>query len=368
VTYTLLGADGRPYRSAAPGTLGGHRRSKGYGRLDCPTALRWIAKGHYVRHRVFFADEATALAAGYRPCAVCLPDRYAAWKACAMTIRLVPRAPFDGDHLLSHLAARAVPGVEMVSPKGFSRQVSLAGGSASIALRLDGGEVEAVVRVSDRRDVHEAVRRCRWLLDLDADPAAIAAALGDDPLLAPLVAARPGLRSPGAADGAELAVRAVVGQQISIAGARTLLGRLADAHGTRHAGARLFPTSEQLAAIDSDGLPLPRARARTLAALARALADGEIELRPGADRERVRARLLAIPGIGPWTADYIAMRALGDADVFLAGDLGVRRALGRLGGEAGAAERWRPFRSYATHHLWASVPAVQRAERWADQQ
>jgi AraC family transcriptional regulator of adaptative response / DNA-3-methyladenine glycosylase II len=178
--------------------------------------------------------------------------------------------------------------------------------------------------------------------------------LGDDPLLGPLVAARPGLRSPGAADGAELAVRAVVGQQISVAGARTLLGRLAAAHGGPHAGSRLFPTSEQLAAIDPEDLPMPRARARTLGALARALCDGELDLRPGADRERVRAGLLAIPGIGPWTADYIALRALGDTDVFLAADLGVRRALGRLGANAGAAERWRPFRSYAMHHLWAA--------------
>ena len=353
VTYTLIGPEGRPYTSAAPGTLGGHRRSKGYGRLDCRIALRWIAKGQYVRHRVFFGDEATALAAGYRPCAVCLPDRYAAWKACEMTIRLVPRAPFDGDHLLAYLGARAVPGVETVSPEAFRRPLSLAGGPASISLRLGTREVEAVVRTSDRRDIHEAVRRCRWLLDLDADPAAIVAALGEDPLLAPLVAARPGLRSPGAADGPELAVRAVVGQQISIAGARTLLGRLAAAHGTPHAGARLFPTSEQLAAIDPETLPMPRARARTLGALVRAISDGDLELHPGSDREHVRARLLAIPGIGPWTANYIALRALGDPDVFLAEDLGVRRALARLGGDSTAAERWRPFRSYATHHLWA---------------
>lgn len=357
VTYTLIGSDGRPYSSAAPGTLGGHRRSKGYGRLDCPAALRWIAKGHYVRHRVFFADEATALAAGYRPCAVCLPERYAAWKDRAMRIRLLPRAPFDGDHLLAYLGARAVPGVETVSPGRFSRTLSLAGGPASIDLRIGTEEVEAVVRTSEQRDIHEAVRRCRWLLDLDADPTAIAAALGDDPLLAPLVAAHPGLRSPGAADGAELAVRAVVGQQISLSGARTLLGRIAETHGSPSAGARLFPTSEQLAEIDPETLPMPRARARTLAALARALCDGELDLHPGADRERIRARLLAIRGIGPWTADYVALRALDDPDVFIAADLGVRRALQRLGGEAGAAERWRPFRSYATHHLWASGAA-----------
>jgi AraC family transcriptional regulator of adaptative response / DNA-3-methyladenine glycosylase II len=363
MTYKLLGADGRPYSSTTPGTLGGHRRSKGYGRLDCPTALRWIEKGHYVSHRVFFADEATALAAGYRPCAVCLPERYAAWKACEMTVRLIPRPPFDGGHLLGFLAARAIPGVETASPSAFTRPLSLPGGPASIALRLRRREVEAAVRVSDRRDIHEAVRRSRWLLDLDADPTAIAAALGDDPLLAPLVSARPGLRSPGAADGAELAVRAVVGQQVSVAGARTLLGRLADAHGAPYAGARLFPTSERLAAVDPETLPMPRARARTLGALARTLSEGDLDLCPGADGERTKARLLAIPGIGPWTADYIALRALGDPDVFLASDLGVRRALERLGGDARAAERWRPFRSYATHHLWAAAGGPRSARK-----
>jgi AraC family transcriptional regulator, regulatory protein of adaptative response / DNA-3-methyladenine glycosylase II len=314
-----------------------------------------------VRHRVFFADEATALAAGYRPCGHCLRDRYAAWKAGAMTIRLAPRRPFDREHLLAYLGARAVPGVETVSGTTFSRPLSLPGGPASIALRLGVNGVEAGVRTSDRRDLHEAVRRCRWLLDLDADPPTIMAALGDDPLLGPLVAARPGLRSPGSVDGAELAVRAVVGQQISVAGARTLLGRLAEAHGTPYDGARLFPTSEQLAAIDPETLPMPRARARTVRALARTLTGGELDLRPGADPEQVRARLLAIPGIGPWTADYVALRALGDPDVFLAADLGVRRALRRLGADARVAERWRPFRSYATHHLWASAQWATRS-------
>ena len=111
--YTLIGADGVPRRSRSPGTLGGHRRNKGYGRLDCPAALRWIAKGHYVRHRVFFADEATALAAGYRPCATCLPDRHAAWKAGRMDVELDPGGPFDAEHMLGFLAARAVPGVEV---------------------------------------------------------------------------------------------------------------------------------------------------------------------------------------------------------------------------------------------------------------
>ena len=360
MTYTLLGADARPHRSDEPGTLGGHRRSKGYGRLDCPAALRWIARGHYVRHRVFFADEATALAAGYRPCAVCLPDRYADWKAGAMRICFVPRAPFDGDHLLAFLRARAVPGVEAVSAAGFSRPLSLAGGPATIALRLANGRVEAVLRTTDRRDLHEAVRRCRRLLDLDTDPAAVVAALGDDPLLAPLIAARPGLRSPGALAGPEVAIRAVVGQQISVAAARTVLGRLAQAHGAPHGGMLQFPTSEQLAAADPSGLPMPRARARTLGALARAIADGGLDLRPGIDREEARARLLALPGVGPWTADYVAMRALGDPDVFLATDLGVRRALRRLGGDTRAAGRWRPFRSYATHHLWA-IPGPGRA-------
>jgi AraC family transcriptional regulator of adaptative response / DNA-3-methyladenine glycosylase II len=339
--YTLIGPDGRPVRSRAPGALGGHRRNRGYGRLDCPAALRWIAKGKYVRHRVFFRDEETALAAGYRPCATCLPDRYAAWKAGRMAVELRPVGPFDAGHMLGFLAARAVPGVEAVQGRTYARSLALPGGPATVALRLASRRITASFAVTHRRDVHEAMRRVRRLLDLDADMAAIRRTFAADPALGPLVAARPGIRSPGAVDAEEIAIRAVVGQQVSVAGARTVLGRLAGEAGERLPDAiafegvtRLFPRAEALAGAQ---LPMPRTRARALAALA------------GADVER----LIDVPGIGLWTAAYVAMRT-GDRDVLLATDLVIRRELERLPPGADP-ERWAPFRSYATHHLWSAA-------------
>ena len=163
------------------------------------------------------------------------------------------------------------------------------------------------------------------------------------------------MRSPGAADGFETAIRAVVGQQISVSGAHTILGRIAAAHGSPALDGLLFPSPAQLAAVDPESLPMPRARARTLIAIAAACASGELQLDPGADRDRAHTALLALPGVGPWTADYIRMRALGDRDVLLASDLGVRRSAARLGIDlAGGRPEWAPWRSYATHHLWAA--------------
>jgi AraC family transcriptional regulator of adaptative response / DNA-3-methyladenine glycosylase II len=184
--------------------------------------------------------------------------------------------------------------------------------------------------------------------------------------MAVLVRQRPGLRVPGSVDGDEIAIRAVIGQQISLAGAISLGGKLVARYGARSTAAasydgpeRLFPTSEALAAADPDGLPMPRARGRALVGLCRALADGDVPLDRSADRADVRARLLALPGIGPWTADYVAMRALGDPDVFLPTDIGVRRALVDRGDDpslaARAAERWRPWRSYGLMHLWSTL-------------
>jgi AraC family transcriptional regulator of adaptative response / DNA-3-methyladenine glycosylase II len=211
----------------------------------------------------------------------------------------------------------------------------------------------------------------RGLLDLDADQAAIDARLGADAVLGPLLAARPGLRAPGAVDGFEMAIRAVVGQQISVSGARTLLGRIAAEHGSRaFEGQRgagrgqgvddrpptlLFPGPADLAIIDPASLPMPRARARTVLAIAATCASGELRLDPDADRQREHAALLATPGIGPWTAEYIRMRAMGDRDVLLATDLGVRKSADRLGLDlADGRPDWAPWRSYATHHLWAA--------------
>jgi AraC family transcriptional regulator of adaptative response / DNA-3-methyladenine glycosylase II len=283
-----------------------------------------------------------------------------------LSLRLRHRAPFDARALLAFLGVRAVPGVEAWDPAGdetYRRVLALPHGPgvAALAPSETGDHVRCELRLSDLRDLAAAVQRCRRLLDLDADPVAVDAALAADPLLAPLVARAPGRRVPGAADGAELAVRAVLGQQVSVAGARTLAGRLTAALGEPLPDAladeqltHAFPTAQALAAADPAELPLTRARAHALASLCRALADGSLALHPGADRDATRERLLTLPGIGPWTAEYVAMRALGDPDAFPATDLGVRKALERLGDDADP-ERWRPWRAYAVQHLWASI-------------
>ena len=354
MAHTLIGADGAPYESERPGALGGHRRGRGYGRLDCPTALRWIARGHYVRHRVFFADEPSAIAAGYRPCAHCLPARYAAWReggdwpdagvaAGWRTMRFA--GPFDAPQLVAYLAARAIPGVERVSDGVYRRTLGLPHGPAVVELDLSGPErVGFRLAAGDPRDRRAAIARCRRLLGLDRDPSDARSALSADPVLGPFVAARPGLRVPGAVDDAELAVRAIVNQQVSLPAARTVLARIAAEHGeaTPFGGDRLFPSAERLAAVDPAALPMPRARARALVAVSRLAAGGELD----------PAALRAVPGVGDWTASYYAMRALRDPDAFPASDLGIRRALARLGNPD--PERWRPFRAYAAQHLWAS--------------
>jgi AraC family transcriptional regulator of adaptative response / DNA-3-methyladenine glycosylase II len=233
-----------------------------------------------------------------------------------------------------------------------------------VTLQPRAGVVHARLSVNDLRDLTAAVERCRRLLDLDADPEAVASVLGGDPLIGGLVRARPGLRVPGHVDGAELAVRAVLGQQVSVSGARTLAARLAEEHGEPLASPRgdvdrLFPSADRLAEVDPTTLPMPRSRARALVALCEALAGGDVRLDRSADRREVRAALLAVPGVGPWTADYVAMRALGDPDVLLPTDLGVRRAFAALGVPPGdveqTARRWRPWRSYALMHLWMMV-------------
>ncbi len=222
----------------------------------------------------------------------------------------------------------------------------------------------ATFRLADLRDTAAAVERVRRLLDADCDPVAVSDAFVGDPVLGPLRRRHPGLRVPGHVDGHELAVRAVIGQQVSVAAARTVGGRLVATHGRRvEAGVagltHLFPDAETLAVVDPGDLPMPRARGRALVALATALADGTLALDRGADRDDVRETLLALPGIGPWTADYVAMRGLGDPDVFLPTDLGTRAVLARLGQDpaeaAAIADRWRPWRSYALLHLWHQI-------------
>jgi AraC family transcriptional regulator of adaptative response / DNA-3-methyladenine glycosylase II len=225
--------------------------------------------------------------------------------------------------------------------------------------------VSVRLRVSDLRDTSAAVQRCRELFDLDADPDMIAGVLGQDPLIGALVARRPGLRVPGCVDGFELAVRAVLGQQVSVAAARTSGGRLVRRWGEPLAVAaeqltHVFPTPDALAEADLAAIGLSTRRADTIRALARAVCDGDLHLDRYADRDDTVARLLAIRGIGQWTAGYIAMRALGDPDAFPASDVGLRDAVRRLSGTSSRLDewsrQWRPWRSYAAMHLWANLP------------
>ena len=327
-------------------------------------------------------------------------------------LRLPYRPPIDSGRLFGFLAARAIPGIEELQDQTYRRAVVLPNGPGILSLRParedggtkrgsrangdngtpgrnraegNGGEVagtgpagkgktagrdaayvECDLELSDLRDVTAAVQRCRRLLDLDADPEAVTAHLSADPVLGQLAAACPGRRSPGSVDGDELAIRAVLGQQVSVAAARTLCARLVAAYGKplpvpSGTLSHCFPDVATLAGADpgtlaKDVLHVPRSRADTLIGLATALAAGDVALHPGADRDRETARLLELPGIGPWTAGYIRMRALSDPDAFLPTDAGVIRALKQLGHPGVSAEgpgSWRPWRSYAVHHLWA---------------
>ena len=291
----------------------------------------------------------------------------------ALSLRLAYRAPIELEPLLDFLGQRAVPGVEERVGGTYRRVLDLPHATAIVHLSAgpEGGRahyVNAQLQLGDLRDLTAAVGRCRRLLDLDADPETIRSALGEDELLAPLVGTHPGRRVPGAVDPCELAVRAVLGQQVSVAGARTLAGRLADAHGARLGTENedgtlcvAFPRVEVLAGLDPATLPLPTSRGRALVGLCEALASGKVVLDPGSDRDEVERELLELPGIGPWTTAYIRMRALSDPDAFLSSDLGLRRALERLGmpGDPAAAlaraEAWRPWRAYALQHLWGSL-------------
>ncbi|RBY79588.1 DNA-3-methyladenine glycosylase 2 family protein [Geodermatophilus sp. TF02-6] len=279
-----------------------------------------------------------------------------------LTLRLAVRAPFAADEVLLFLGAHAVPGLEEWDGTTFSRVLDLPHGPGVVRLSpaADGGAaVIARLKLTALRDLGVAVARCRRLLDLDADPVAVDDVLGADPALAGLVAGAPGRRVPASPDADELAVRAVIGQQVSLAGARTLTARLVRAAGTplpEPVGTLtcVFPRPAALAEADLTAVGLTGTRRRTVHALAAALADGSVSLDPGADREEAGRALLAVPGIGPWTAALVALRGLADPDVWLPGDLALRRALAALGSsDADAATRWRPWRSYAVLHLWA---------------
>jgi AraC family transcriptional regulator of adaptative response / DNA-3-methyladenine glycosylase II len=293
-----------------------------------------------------------------------------------LQLRLAVRTPFAGRSLLAFLAPRCVAGVEVATDTTYARTLRLPHGTGTVELRLEDhletgptAFVPATFRLSDLRDLSAAVERVRRLLDADCDPVAIGDAFAGDPMLGPLVRATPGLRVPGQVDGDEIAVRAVIGQQVTVAAARTAAGRLTEQYGEllEEPGGgltHLFPTAARIAALAPESLPMPRARGGALVAVCRALSDGDLSLDRGADRDDVRRRLLEIPGIGPWTTDYIALRALGHPDVFLPTDIGIRDALRGLGHDPAAAvelaEGWRPWRSYAQLHLWQTLSTTSR--------
>jgi AraC family transcriptional regulator, regulatory protein of adaptative response / DNA-3-methyladenine glycosylase II len=284
----------------------------------------------------------------------------------ALCLRLPVRTPFAYEGVFGHLAAGVVPGCEEVRDGAYRRSLRLPRGSGVVTLTPAVDHVRCRLVLDDFRDLTTAIARCRRLLDLDADPEAVVDALAADPDLAAVVEKAPGQRIPRTVDEAELAVRAVLGQQVSTKAARTHAGRLVTAYGRpvhdpEGALTHTFPSVEDLAEIDPIHLAVPRARQKTLTALVAGLADGSVVLDAGSDWDRARAQLLALPGVGPWTAEVIAMRALGDPDAFPASDLGLRLAAERLGLPADQRRltersvRWRPWRSYATQHLWTTL-------------
>jgi AraC family transcriptional regulator of adaptative response / DNA-3-methyladenine glycosylase II len=282
-----------------------------------------------------------------------------------LSLRLPFRAPLNPDNLFGHLAATAVPGVEEWRDGAYRRTLRLPHGHGVVSLAPMPDHVACRLTLSDLRDLAVAISRCRRLLDLDADPVAVDDQLRADPVLRPYVDKAPGRRVPRTVDEAEFAVRAVLGQQVSTAAARTHAARLVTAHGESvedpEGGlTHLFPSPEALAALDPESLAMPRSRRGTLTTLVDRLAEGTLKLGVDSDWPETRARLLELPGFGPWTVDVIAMRALGDPDAFLPTDLGIRRAAQELGlpstpaALTARAEAWRPWRAYAVQYLWAT--------------
>ncbi|MDX3853040.1 AlkA N-terminal domain-containing protein [Streptomyces sp. AK02-01A] len=282
-----------------------------------------------------------------------------------ISLRLPFRAPLHPDNLFGHLVATAVPGVEEWRDGAYRRTLALPYGHGIVALGPRPDHIACRLFLTDPRDLTLAISSCRRMLDLDADPVAVDEQLRADPSLAPLVDKAPGRRVPRSADAAEFAVRAVLGQQVSTAAARTHAARLVVAHGEpvddpEGGLTHLFPRPAALAELDPEALALPRSRRTTLTTLVAALADGSIRLGADSDWDRARAQLGALPGFGPWTVEVIAMRALGDPDAFLPTDLGMRRAARSLGlpstpaALTARAAAWRPWRAYAVQYLWAT--------------
>jgi AraC family transcriptional regulator, regulatory protein of adaptative response / DNA-3-methyladenine glycosylase II len=281
-------------------------------------------------------------------------------------VELAYRTPMDADGVVAYLARRAIPGIEEIVDGAYRRSVRLPGGAGILELAPGEGRIRARYRLDHAEDQAAAVERSRVLFDLDADPQAVFDALQGDPLIGPLIRANPGRRVPGHVDPDEIAFRAVLGQQVSLAGAATLAGRLVADYGEPlrtplGTVTHLFPRARALADAEPERLPMPASRRRALLGLAEALAEGRVVLDATVDRAEARRRLLEVPGVGPWTADYVALRALRDPDAFLPSDLGLRRALERLGLDGRPAnaiklaESWRPYRAYALMHLWATL-------------
>ena len=282
-----------------------------------------------------------------------------------LVLRLAYRPPLEWRPLLEFFRRRAIPGVEAVEGETYRRtiecddtaatiEITPVEGAPRLELGIDRGAVSGLIRI---------VERVRRMFDLNADPLHIAAAFGGDPVLGTRVGARPGLRVPGAWNGFELAVRAVLGQQVTVRAATTLAGRLVARFGRPidnpgRGLTHLFPRPQALAGADLGSIGLTAARAETIRGLARAVASGDLRLEAPLGLAEVVARLAALPGIGEWTAQYIAMRACGEPDAFPAADLGLRRSLANGNGMpsaralAGLSEAWRPWRSYAAIHLW----------------
>jgi AraC family transcriptional regulator, regulatory protein of adaptative response / DNA-3-methyladenine glycosylase II len=282
-----------------------------------------------------------------------------------LALRLPFRSPLFPDNLFGHLAATAVPGVEEWRDGAYRRTLRLPHGQGIVALRPGPEYIACQLSITDLRDLAIAISRCRRLLDLDADPVAMGDVLREDPVLVPLVRKAAGRRVPRTVDPAEFAVRVLLGQQVSTAAARTHAARLVLAHGEPAddpAGrlTHLFPRMTALTAADPGTLAVPRARQMAFCALTGALASGAVDLGPGSDWQQARAALSALPGLGPWSVETIAMRGLGDPDAFTSGDLGVRAAARQLGLPAtpaaltGRATSWRPWRAYAVQYLWAT--------------
>jgi AraC family transcriptional regulator, regulatory protein of adaptative response / DNA-3-methyladenine glycosylase II len=291
------------------------------------------------------------------------------------SIELAFAPPYDWHSMIAFLAARAIPNVEAVEDERYRRTIETDGrhGTIEVIPGGPGDALTATIRFPVASAVPTIIGRIRRVFDLDTDVDPICAHLAADPVLAPLVAARPGLRVPGAWDGFELAVRAMLGQQITVTGARLLIGRLVEAHGERLRSpssgeapglSMVFPTTQRVASADLTRLGMPRARAAAISGIA-AVAGADPDLfRPDGSLEAAIARLTALPGVGDWTAHYVAMRALRDPDAFPAADVGLLRAMAGPHGLRptpaallARAERWRPWRAYAAQHLWTELAA-----------